>query len=461
VAEKSGMKKKNPFGTTLIVAGLVLLVAAYAYFFEYKKANEDKQLAEQNAKVIGVEEEKLAKIELIRQSGPLVLEKDGELWKLTQPVQDSTDAADVESYLRALSNEKIVETVVEGNEAKNLSTYGLDKPITRLKLEGENGFKREIKIGSVKSFDGQLYAQINDEQKVLLVNSAWESHLSKLVKEFRNKKLMRKTRLEFDRLKISGPSREALEFAKKEQNWVMLAGGDLTAPINNNQVSAFAEQLKSIQAEDFVAENKQAEKNKFGKPVLVLEASNTGEEPFRIEINSSNLATSSDSEILFQLQKEVVKIFEKTAADFYDKHAPFKFDSSKVKALEVTHGSTSLKLKKEQANWTLSESVKDKELDSAKVDDLIDRLNVLEADRFLGKTNPKGVVEGKNQIVLKNEKGEKLVQINWGALFTEKGDNDSQNKFYYVKSDLSAQALLLRDYKIDEMPMAALLKDKK
>ncbi len=454
------MKKKSPFSATLIAAVVVLLVSGYAYFFEFKKANENKIEVEKNAQVIGIEKEKVSKLELIRQSGRVTLEKDGELWKLIEPVADSADSGEVDSYLHILSNEKIIETVVSGEEAKKLTTFGLDQPVTRLKIEGLGDFKREIKIGSVKSFDGQLYAQINDDPQVLLVNASWDAHLSKLVKDFRNKKLMRKTRLDFDRIKITRSTYEPVEFAKKEQSWVLLTGGDLTSPLNSNQVSAFAEQIKDLQADDFVSDSKQSEAKKFGKAKLVLEVSNANEAPYRVEVNENALAVSSDSDILFQLPKPVVRIFEKTAADFYDKHAPFKFDSSKVKVVEVISGRMNLKLKREPSTWTLSEVVQDKELNSAKVDDLIDRLNVLEADRFLGKTFAKGVVEGKNQIILKDELGAKLLQINWGALFTEKGDNDSQNKFYYMKSDLSSQALLLSDFKVDEMPIASLLKDK-
>jgi hypothetical protein len=460
VAEKIGMKKKNPFGATFIAAILVFLVAIYAYVFEFKKANEKKVEEEKSAKVLGIEKDKIKKIVLNRFSGSVELDKAGDHWDLTDPVHDEADQNAVLNLIESMLSEKSSEIVAEGESAiKNLSTYGLDKPITSLLVEGD-GIKREVKIGSIKSFDGQLYAQVNQEPKVLLVNASWDDYLSKPIKNLRNRKLMRKPRPETDNFTVSN-SNEIIEFTKKDSNWFLAKGGESKTPLDNNSVNAYLEQIKNLQAEDIISEDKKIPprdpKTKMGKPVLTAELGK--KDSYRLDVDSEGHAVSSDTDLIFQIPKAALVNLKKPAGDFYDKHAPFKYDLSKVKSLEIIKGNTHLSLKKDKS-WVIESGSRDKELDSAKVDDLLDRLNVLEVDRFLGQKPAEGISEGRNQIVLKDEKGAKLLQVNWGAQFKEKGEKNKEEKYYYIKSNLSPQALLVKDFKLDEMPVASLIKDK-
>jgi hypothetical protein len=413
-----------------------------------------------------------------RASGPLKLKKENNQWRITEPLQDLADATAVDNLLNSLTTEKTQELVAEGEDAKNLTVYGLDNPVTKLIVHGENGFSREVEIGSVKSFDSQLYAKLDQKPQVWLVTGNWDLYLTKQIKELRDKHLMRNELLELDEIKASIQGKPSWDLKNNKTTWALASGGDSTIPVANNLVTSYHELLRDLQADDIVSEDKAKDQNRYGlqKPLATIVAIKSGKAPLEIKLSSKKpgelnpadksqdeawrFAASSDTPYIYRISKAQADSLMKNADDFYDRAAPFKLAQSKVHAIEVIKGGLDLKIKKADQSWTLSEPFAGHELDSAKVDDLLGRISVLDADRILSKTKAEGVKEGENQIVLKDEEGLKLLQINWGSGVTENGENGQKTKYYYVKTDKSERALLLKDSKIDELPIAALLKSK-
>lgn len=494
------------FSGTLVTAVVVAAVAGYAYFFEFKKGKETEEKKQKDALVLHLEKDKISRLELHRQSGALVLEKQDGVWRLAEPVRDSVDSGAVTALIESLVQEKSDETVVEGDEI-GWATYGLDKPVTWLVAKTADGQSEQVKIGAVKSFDGKLYARINEDKKVLLVAASWDVHLSKPVKDVRDKRLLRVDNPSFENLVITRSAsgrNERLRLEKKDAGWKLLEGGDSSLPLDSGAIDSYMEKIKNLRADEFVSEdNAGADAKKYGfgakpaaRPQLTIELAKSGQKPFLMVVSSVKpgatdkerkgddesfrFATSSDSSAIFRVAKSSVVDLEKGASDFYDKRFPFKITQNDVAEVKINAPNLQLEAKKQGESWVLNgaDANAKKEIDNAKLTDLVGQLGRMEVARFLGKAAAKGVSADKNKIALLNGKGETLLQLNWGEVFKEKAASGSapelppghpggphsgagaESKYYFVKTSLSDQTFAVADSQIDGLPLKELLKER-
>ncbi len=487
------------FAGTYILALVVGLTAGYVYFFQYKKHQEQVEQKEKNAIVFKAEKEKLTHLELVRSTGPLVLEKKDGAWRLTAPVQDLADDAAVSSFIDSLLQERSQEVVAEGDGVV-WPTFGLDQPSTRLVAKTSDGVSYEIKIGSVKSYDDQLYARVNDEKKVLLVTSSWDAHLTKLPKDLRDKRLLRSDKGDYAGIRITRrEGAPGVVLDKIDGKWVLKQGGDPTIPLSKAAVDSYLEKVRALQADDFVNEDKSgADAKKFGvgpnSSVLKIElvsAPDAGEKAadnkaktagvaptgsFVLEVSAVKpsqidkdkkaddetyrFAVSSDSPAIFRIQKMGQNDLNQAANDFYDKRFPFKVVAPDVAEFRINTPELKLEAKKEGDTWVAEGVPEGKEIDSAKVTEVLERIGGLEAVRFLGNAPAKGVNPDKNKIELLSAKGTQLLLVNWGDLLKEKDTSGADAQRYHVKSNLAEQALLVSEGSIQGLSLKDILKDK-
>ena len=255
------MKK---FSTTSLFALIVLILVlftSYDYWSTLKKA--DRQEAE--SKVIQLAKTEIELIEVktgdvkTGQSDVRQFKKENGIWKILKPVQESADQQIAMTYVDQLTNERMSETVKEGADL-NLDLYGLKNPLFELNLKA-GGASQNLKIGSIKAFDGSLYAQINDQNKVVLVSNAWDVILSKPLADFRDKRLYRgPIKTEFSSLVVDGqdargpvhfqivPSKDAN--GKEASGWV-LKGSSIKDQLAKGNIEAWIEQIKALRGSTF------------------------------------------------------------------------------------------------------------------------------------------------------------------------------------------------------------------
>lgn len=469
-------KKKSGFLGTGIAAVCVLGIAGYAYIVEFKQRDAKELQKEKDALVVQLEKEKLTRIEFHRNSGPLIMESAGGTWKLVEPVSDSVDTTEVDGLLNAVLGEKSQEVVVEGDSI-DWKTYGLDQPVTRLVAKTADQ-TREVKIGSVKSFDGALYARLGDESKVLLVNQSWDAHLSKLVKDVRDKRLLRSDLGDFDTVSIRRAGGANVKMIKKDGVWSFASGGDNSLPISSDLVQSYIEKIKNMRSVDFAAENKEAaDAGRFGTKgsgLVGLELSTAGKAVFSMSVSrvkpsvaekttgqdeSHRYAVSSDSPLIFKIFKTNAEDIDRGPEAFYDKKFPFRLTTADVTNVEVLHGEIKFRAKLTDGTWTLDTPDEKNDLVSEKVQDLVDRVAKLEVAKFRGKVAGQGLTPADRVIRLADKDGKLLLQVNWGAVYTEKGEG-SEIQLVDAKTNLSDQTFAVNDYLFTGLPFKDLLKEK-
>ena len=465
------------FRSTAVFFLFTVSMVAAVYFLVYKKDKEDQEKKEAGAVILKLNQEKVSHFEMHTHSGDSVFDRKNGTWMLQKPVEDEGDGAIIANYLSNIIAEKSEETVEEGS-AIQWDRYGLDKPVSSMELQTEDGQKASIKIGS-KSFDTSLYARINDEQKVVLVGGSWDGHISKPARDLRNKKLYRKgSGEEIEQLELQHGRAAAISFKKEKDNWKLAAGGSSEIPLGKDAVKNYVEQIRNLRVQDFVAEDKTdltvvktlhldhpffvVRVKRINLPELKLEFSepltstkHDGKKATANEPSPDPFALSSDLKGIVRVSHAGYETLNKSVEDFYDKRLPFIFNLAEVTHVSIHTPQASVDAAKKGADWILDVTDPHKVLDGAKLSEMLSKVKDLEVARYLGKVSGKGFKPGEREIIFKNAKGEAILNFSWG----EKIDG-STVPAYFAKSNLFAQVFSVSTGVLDGLPLKDLLKDK-
>lgn len=469
------------FRWTFVFGCLVAGLAAFA-IFDFKKAEKQQEQKEKDAAVVRIQTKDVVRFELVTRAGSTVVEKAGSnappkndaksdsqagepkddgggQWRLTAPLEDVADTPAVMTFLSTLESEKVKDTVIEG-DGISWATYGLDVPVTRLKVKGADGREQEVKIGAVKAYDGSLYARIGDENKVLLVESSWDAHLSKPAREFRDKKLFRSSSVPaYDSIEIvsspQGPkSAQASTLSLKKVDGVWKIPADAHPfPLSNDAITVYIEQIRNLRVLDFLDESPKdsakGAKAGLAKPELVVRLREGDHPPFEVKFaavknggksegkgeDANPVAVSTDLAVLATVFKSSVESLKMRAEDFYDKKLPFQFSVADVGRVSVKSAKLTADFLKEGGAWVPADKGSGKEVDGAKIDGLLSKLNHLEAIRFLQpiKKGESPKLASESVIKLAKAGGEPVFELAWGDAIADKGagagKKSKSNKF--------------------------------
>jgi hypothetical protein len=434
-------------------------------------------------------------------------------WLISSPFSDRADGRFVRDFIDSLQSEKSIETVAEGADI-NWATYGLDDPAKRLvvEFEGPSGDEKpktanasgenekpalkkiEIKIGSVQAYDSNLYAQIEGAAKVFLVNSSWDLHLTKLPKSFRDRHLIREelnagnvTRIQFRRRNGDSPTEFVLR--KEGEKWVPDIRDRQSADVSKtglapDRIFTFLEQLKGLNAQEFLegesAENAQVA---LQKPSLELLIETTGESKGSIRISiaeagaagkevkttgagqpqaASYVRTSSIAELLSipQAALKSAQLLDKNVQDFFDVREPFRFSPSAVDVIEVETKTLRARFDKSSGEWKSDDESRQKDLDTAKLTQMLVKLAEWEADRI----TPRSVTGGnkdasktvlgadRESLIFKKSDGSLVFRLDWSPII------DAQTDSHLAISSRSDYALEVGESKIKSLDLVGLFR---
>lgn len=469
----------------------VIAVGALLAFtiYDNQRLAEKKEIAEQEQAVMKTSIDSVSKFEIINRLSTLALEKgtDGK-WNLTSPIHDLADTQAVDSFLAGVQGEKTIRTVVSGDEYK-AETFGLDKPTVRLRIHSA-GKTHELKIGAVKAYDSNLYAQLDDEKKAILVSSAWDALLAKLPKDFRDKHLLRSSLKSGDIKKIIIKNRQMpapLELVKEGETW-KAAGGAEAFPLSMDLVSKFVDQIKGVRAVEPI-EGPRAEKAAssllkpdfelalFGERKDPLFAARFKEEPEAKDRAKTSdhgghqhdkggvnlIASSSDLKAPVVVAKGAADTVRKTAHDFYDRKSPFSFKPAEVARIEIEAKVVRGRFEKKKGDWINGDPGLQKEDDNAKLSQLVEKLSQLEAVRVFGpsKSDAKRQAAMKNpaRVILKKEDGGVVFEFAWGDAATDT-ISGVEARYLIARTSLSDHFLGIREGDVNGLALSSLYKEK-
>ncbi len=207
------MKKNAKLGLT----GLFVLVGGLAFWDMYKSSSSDK-LKSQNSLIISNSIDQIDKVQIVNADGEILLIRGIDGWKLFKPLEDLADNNAVEDFLESMKEDRVIETL-ELNEVIDWKNYGLDRPHAIMTLTTSGGKVNSLQVSGKSNFEDNVYARKDNEERVSVVNSIWQSRLEKKAIDFRERRVFRHGLANVDKFQIKYKN-ETYTFIRKEGNWV-------------------------------------------------------------------------------------------------------------------------------------------------------------------------------------------------------------------------------------------------
>ncbi|OQW53389.1 MAG: hypothetical protein A4S09_07255 [Proteobacteria bacterium SG_bin7] len=448
------MKK---FGSTYIFAILVLAIGVYTYFFEFKKAEEEKLKETEGIKLLrDFSQEQITSIRWQKGTTDVEMQKKDGLWRLLQPLDAEADKYTMESVLTTLTTEK--EDILKLDDPKGVDpkSFGFAAGSGFIEIKTSGATKRFI-ISDKKTFDGRQYhMKVDGNNEIYLVSTAFGELLEKPVKELRSKEILGEILPKQFTVQVDG--KPEATFEKFGEEWKNVPNKDLK--LDPKAVGDWIAALKYVKAHDFLTENAtDADKKKYGldKPnlkVKILEPKKS------IEFIASNpkdqkiYLLTNQKPIIYEVTTAMMTPIQKTISDFRDKKIPFTFDESNVTQVQIDKPGLKVTLDKAKDHWKVSAGGDKKDADTATLNSLVTKLRDISVDKFL---LPQDVVKGltppSQKLILKDQTGKTILELALGEKFVEGPD-----QFIYAKTNLIKENFVVKASKIDELNVDRVLK---
>lgn len=234
------------------ILALFVLVAAlgtYLWVYEIPRARREAE----KAKLLPMDTEAVTAITLASADGTVELRKEGDGWRLVQPVDARADDAAVKALLTTLADAEIQKTIDE--LPADLASFGLDTPkvTVRVTRTGETE-PTSLAVGRNTPIGGKVYVRRGDEPKLHLTSTSVSFGLTKKAKDLRDKQLLTFKDEDVTRVEIAPAdgARVMLVRAGKdaggEPAWTVEPGGH---PADPTEVRSYLSSLRSTRAVDF------------------------------------------------------------------------------------------------------------------------------------------------------------------------------------------------------------------
>ncbi len=318
------MKPRN----TLILLVLAVLAGAALWHFELREAAKTDG-GDAGTKVFaGLDAAKIEWVELAQAEGPAVrIEKRGEDWRLTKPIDFAADrmAADgVASALAELASATVFDPAAEdvASRPEGPESYGLTRePRVRFAAAGK---QYALRLGDPTPVAGNSYVAAEGDARVFVVPQWQTGALAKTLGELRETRLFDFEREKLQRIAFAWPDGGAT-LEKKADGWRLVA--PLEDAADAVLVETLISDLQGLRADAFLAPASDEELG-FTAPSVRIDLTAEGGASYALVLGApragDKLAARSGASgavevaasILARLPRSASALRDKTLADF-------------------------------------------------------------------------------------------------------------------------------------------------
>ena len=373
----------TPIVLVLALAGL----GGYIYFVEMRKP---EQAADSKAKAFDVKAEQIEELEIKVTDGDTSLARRADnSWKLVQPIEADADSSELTNMASSLATLDVQRVVDES--PTDLAQYGLSPAKIEIgfRTKDQKDFRR-LQIGDKTPTGGDVYAKRPDEKRVFLVSSFLEDTFKRSAFDLRDK-----TILKFDRDKVDGleltSKGSTIQFARKGAEWSIVKPAPMRA--DYAAIEGLITSLSATLMQKFVApEATAAELNQYGldRPsaaASILMGSARATLLLGKTDNAETYAKDANKPAIMMVAPTIVADLAKTLNDFRRKDL-FDLRSFSAKRVELKRGAETVVVEKVTKDgkdvWRNGAG---KDLDAAKVEDMLTKLSGLRAASFDASTS--------------------------------------------------------------------------
>ena len=369
-------------GLMIAVAVLALLGGLLWWSNKAEKAKEGQPAKDAPPKIVQIPEDQIRQIEIARKDGEatVIRKNASNKWEMTAPQPLSVDqeaASSVASALASLNSDRLIE-----EKAADLTQYGLGAPAVAVTVTKKDGKTEKLLLGDDTPTGGSVFAKLASDPRIFTVATFNKSSLDKTGKDLRDKRLMTFDSDKLVRVELSAKT-PGLEFGKNNQNeWQIVKPRPLRA--DSLQIEEVIRKLKDAKMDTSVSgEDAKKAVAAFGGAKLVAtakatDASGTQQLEVRKGADNKYYARSSVVEGTHTVGADLGDALDKGLDDFRNKKL-FDFGFSDPTKVEINRGGKLAAYQKSGEKWMAGQ----KQMDSASVQALIDKLRDLASIKFL------------------------------------------------------------------------------
>lgn len=333
----------NPRSTVLVLLVLAAL-GAYVYWVELPG---DTQKSEEE-RLLVLDEEAVTGISLTFPDRKLVLAKNDDGWRLTEPVDAGADATAVKNLLHVIGGAKITRTLEDVDD--KLASYGLEEPAAVLALTTSDGTNPPaLKVGEATSVGFSSYAQRSDDPNVYITAATFRSGMLKEPHDLRDKRVLIFEDQDVQRIGLvhAGEGEvETLVLERPDANtdWQITAPAKYAA--DGSETRALLSSTRGIRITDFVSDEADVDLAPYGldTPRLALTIG-TGEDdpPQTLLLGGAHVdeekkeiyAKRTDTAAIYSIPEFALKNLGKDLTTLRDKTV-VRYDADAAATIEVT-----------------------------------------------------------------------------------------------------------------------------
>jgi len=451
------------FKKTVLLALGTIACGVSIYYFEFIQKEKKQINKEASLFIMKNKVEDINILEIQTKALKIILQRNNNIWQITDPLQDQADAGVVSELIKNLSEEKMQN--IESLSSLNLSEFGLTEPAATYVWITNLGRSEKIRISAEKNFEGLSFAQINDEPTARIVQPIWLSQSQKNLTFFREKRLYRNSLADILNIKIKSLNEEFV-LEKKDQLWV--APQFLNYDLDQNKVRKMIKNFSETTVQDYIFEGDPSVKELKLKGLLkagVRIHFQSLSDEWNVSINLSHqdqtlYALTSKPTYLVKLDISQWEKFANINLDsLRDRKKWITFAITDVEKVFLKTNNKDIEFFNENQSWNLKSKLPENtDFLPVKAEKILDLVHDLEVSEFVAADIAKKFV-GHNMVILKAANDKLVFQLNWGPLVKMKF-NGLQKEVYLARTQLSKNIFAIDKSKIDEINIQSVFQKK-
>ena len=456
------------FLKTFILFVLVIVFSGTVYYYTVIKEQQQKEELEKKKKIVYLQKDQINYFEIVNKEQRFVFQKNSNAWSIQEPVLDLADNNRINEILTKFTEDKLISVAKEGSDIKWLE-FGLDQTQMQVILKNNIGESQKIILSSMKNFEGNYYARVDNENKILIVNSLWFNIINEKLVFFREKQLYRGLTKDIVKINIKSLS-DKFNLVKIDKGWQ--ASGHEGMALDQAKVNQIINSVSTTTIQDYIFEGEPSEIEKkekgFFKDYCMVEFETaTDKWSVTVSLNDKDkvlYALTEKPTYLVKLDLSKWELFGNINLDsLRDRKTIMAFDINAVETIFLKQGKKQYEFLKDKQSWKLksliNSDLNDYDFNPKFVTTMLDKIHNFEMSHFLTDKEAQDF-QGQDMIILKTASDQLLYQFNWGPLVKKKV-NGLESEYYLARTQAS-DAIFGFDKKfIDELPLEQIITSKK
>lgn len=354
----------------LLAAAVALALLGAGVWWSQRKEAE-KESAPASGKLFTLKDEEVNRVDIARADGTTTtLEKDKSGWRITAPQPLRVDNDAVTSLISSFTG--LSQTRVVDEKPADLQTFGLVSPVVKVTVNGRN----TLLLGDDTPTGGSTFAKVASDPKVFTIGSSSKSSLDKSWKDLQDKRLLTVDDAKLTRVELMAKG-GTVDFGKNSQNeWQIVKPRPLRA--DNLAVEEMVRKLREAKM-DTAATPEPAKFNSGTRIATAVLTDASGAQTLEIRKSGEDYyAKSSVVEGVHKITSDLGEAVNKSLEDFRNKKL-FDFGFNEPSKVIIREGEKMFDFTKGGQKWWTN----GKEMDSASVQQVIDKLRDLSAAGFV------------------------------------------------------------------------------